>query len=105
MSPSCIKSLTMLIALAAVSGANAADDNQPDDIKQIEGISIVGNKEAPKSLYIVPWHKAERKQNTSLSSNLVDNGMHAVDHDSFIQQLRLYELSKSGWYRLTPGAP
>jgi len=105
MRPPRIKSLITLITLVAVSGVNAADDNQPDDIKQIEGISIVGNKEAPKSLYIVPWHKAERKQNTSLSTNLVDNEMHAVDHDSFIQQLRLYELSKSGWYRLTPDAP
>jgi len=100
MRPPCMKHLITLIALVAVSGEIAADD-----IKQIEGISIVGNKEAPKSLYIVPWHKAERKQNTSLSTNLVDNEIHAVDHDSFIQQLRLYELSKSGWYRLTPDAP
>lgn len=105
MRPPCIKPLITLIALVAVTGTNAADDNQPDDIKQIEGISIVGNKEAPKSLYIVPWHKAEHKQNTSLSTNLVDNEMHAIDHDSFMQQLRLYELSKSGWYRLTPDAP
>ena len=105
MRPPRIRPLITLITLVAVCGVNAADDNQPDNIKQIEGISIVGNKEAPKSLYIVPWHKAERKQNTSLSTNLVDNEIHAVDHDSFIQQLRLYELSKSGWYRLTPDAP
>ena len=95
-----MKHLITLIALVAVSGAIAADD-----IKQIEGISIVGNKETPKSLYIVPWHKAEHKQNTSLSTNLVDNEMNAVDHDAFMQQLRLYELSKSGWHRLTPDAP
>jgi len=105
MRPPCMKSITALIALAVASGAIAADNNQPDDIKQMKGISIQGDKEAPKSLYIVPWHKAERKQNTSLSTNLVDNEMQAVDHDSFTQQLRLYELSKSGWYRLTPDTP
>ena len=105
MRPPRIKIIITLTVLMAVTGAIAADDNQPDDIKQIKGISIVGNKEAPKSLYIVPWHKAEHKQNTSLSTNLVDNEMHAVDLDPFLQQLRLYELSKSGWYRLTPDAP
>ena len=101
----CMKSIIALIALTTASGAIAADNNQPDDIKQMKGISIQGDKEAPKSLYIVPWHKAERKQNTSLSTNSVDNVMQAVDQDSFMQQLRLYDLSKSGWYRLTPVTP
>ena len=100
-----MKYIIALIALAAANGAIAADDNPPDDIKQMKGISIQGDKEAPKSLYIVPWHKAEHKQNTSLSTSLVDKKMQAVDQDSFTQQLRLYELSKSGWYRLTPDTP
>ena len=101
----CMKFIITLIVLATASVTIAADNNQPDDIKQMKGISIQGDKEAPKSLYIVPWHKAEHKQNTSLSTNLVDKEIQAVDHDTFMQQLRLYELSKSGWYRLTPDKP
>ena len=101
----CMKSIIALIALAAASGAIAADNNQPDDIKQMKGISIQGDKEAPKSLYIVPWHDAEHKQNTSLSSDLIDSELRAIDRDSLMRQLRLYELSKSGWHRLSPAAP
>lgn len=105
MKPSCIHSMITLIVLAAATGAIAAESNQPDDIKQLKGMSLTGDKEAPKSLYIVPWHKAEHKQNTSLSNNLVDDELRAVDHDSFMRQLQLHELSNSGWHRLTPDAP
>lgn len=97
--------LTFTITLATMlmaSGAIGADNQQADDIKQFQGISIVGDKEAPKSLIIVPWHTAELKQKTSLSGNLIDNKLPAVDRKSFLQQLQLYELSKSGWYRITP---
>ena len=41
------------LALAQV--ALAADE----EVKELSGISIVGNKEAPKSLYIVPWKNSE----------------------------------------------
>ena len=102
MKPSCIKFLITIITLTAASAAIAADGDRPDDIKQLKGMSLTGDKEAPKSLYIVPWHKAEHKQNTRLSSDLVDSEMRPVDHDSFTRQLRLYELSNSGWHRLTP---
>ena len=77
-------------------------DRDQDDIKELSGISIRGDKEAPKSLYIVPWHNAELEQSTSLSSNLDGKDVRAVDRESFRQQLQLQELGKSGWYRLTP---
>ena len=93
--------ITLAAALMA-SGSIAADNGQTGDIKQLQGISIQGDKEAPKSLYIVPWHSAELRQNTSLSSKLVDNNIQTVDQESFIRQLQLYELSKSGWHRITP---
>ena len=105
MKPACIKSMITLIMLIAATGVLAADGNRPDDIKQLKGMSLMGDKEAPKSLYIVPWHDAEYKQNTSLSSDVIDSEMRAVDRDSFMRQLRLYELSKSGWHRLIPDAP
>ena len=102
MKPSCIKFLITLIMLTAASGAIAADGDRPDDIKQLKGMSLTGDKEAPKSLYIVPWHDAEHKQNTRLSSSLVDDSLQAIDQNALKQQLRLHELSTSGWHRLTP---
>lgn len=103
-----MRSLNIIIALTALSVATdavAEDDKQPDDIKQLKGISIVGDEEAPRSLYIVPWHTAEYQQNTSLSSGYIDNDMQALDRSSFLQQLRLLELSKSGWYRISGDTP
>lgn len=105
MIPRLINSIFTLAIITIAAVSIGAEDKPADDIKQFTGISIVGDKEAPRSLYIVPWQNAELKQNTSLSSNLVDKNMHAVDRQSIQQQLQLYELSKSGWYRLTPDTP
>ena len=102
MKPACIKSMITLITLTAATGVLAADDNRPDDIKQLKGMFLMGDKEAPKSLYIVPWHDAEHKHSTRLSSSLVDDSLQAVDQNALKQQLRLHELSTSGWHRLTP---
>jgi len=100
-----IKITITLAVIIMATDSIGADNEQTGDIKQLEGFSIVGDKEAPKSLYIVPWHNAELNQNASLPTNLIDNNMQAVDRESFHQQLRLYELSKSGWYRITAGEP
>ena len=97
--------ILMALSMTAAQGAAIGADKDPDEIKELSGISIRGDKEAPKSLYIVPWHNAELKQSTSLSSNLDVNEMRTVDRETFKQQLRLQELGKAGWYRLTPDAP
>ncbi len=97
--------INILFTLAALSGTGivmAANGDQASAIKEMQGISIQADKEAPKSLYIVPWHDAEHKQNTSLSSGLVDDSLQAIDQKALRQQLQLYELGKSGWHRLTP---
>lgn len=105
MLPRVIKIILTLAVIVMATVAIGADSNPAGNIKKLTGISIVGDKEAPKSLYIVPWHNAELKQNASLSSNLIDDNMQAVDRKSLRQQLQLYELSKLGWYRITPTAP
>ena len=71
----------------------------------MQGIGIVGNKEAPKSLFIVPWQMTEHKQETSLSSNFTDSSMQPLDSGSFQQELRLHKLGTSGWHTITPEAP
>lgn len=103
-----LQNITLALMLAAVTTPTAAigaDNSQPSNVKQMQGINIVGDKEAPRSLYIVPWQKTEHEQNTSLSSNLADSHMQALDRESLQQQLRLYELGKSGWHTITADRP
>lgn len=63
------------------------------EVKELSGISIIGNKEAPKSLYIVPWQNSEVGVETSLSSGLLDDSMAPLDKDVFLRELEFYQLS------------
>lgn len=69
---------------------NIKKDNK---VKELSGISIIGNKEAPKSLYIVPWKNSEVGVRSSLTSGLLDESMRPVDKEVFMRQLDFYELS------------
>jgi len=62
------------------------------DAKELSGISIVGNDEAPKSLYIVPWKSSELGAATSMGMAL-DESATPVDRDVFKRQLDFYEIS------------
>ena len=73
-----------------------AENNKVDtEVKELSGISIIGNKEAPKSLYIVPWQNSEVGVATSLNSGLLDDSMRPVDKEVFLRELDFYELSRN----------
>ncbi len=72
----------------------AADQNE-DEAKALSGMSVVGNNEAPKSLYIVPWKSTEIGMETNLTSSLLNEGMAPVDKDVFMRELDFYEISTS----------
>lgn len=59
--------------------------------KELSGMSIVGNDEAPKSLYIVPWKSSEIGVETSLNMMLDDKDV-PVDRDVFMRQLEFYQV-------------
>jgi hypothetical protein len=65
-----------------------------DEVKELSGISIIGNKEAPKSLYIVPWKNSEVGVETSLTSSLLDESSRLIDKEVFMRELDFYELSQ-----------
>lgn len=77
----------LLFGLSAIASA--------EDIKELSGISIIGNKEAPKSLYIVPWKNSEVGVETSLTAGLLDETNKLVDKDVFMRELNFYELSQA----------
>jgi hypothetical protein len=65
-----------------------------EEVKELSGISIIGNKEAPKSLYIVPWKNSQVGVETSLTSGLLDESSKLIDKEVFIRELEFYELSQ-----------
>ena len=65
-----------------------------EDVKSLSGISIIGNKDTPKSLYIVPWRSSEIGMETDLSSSLLNEGLHPIDKDVFMRELNYYEISQ-----------
>ncbi len=60
--------------------------------KELSGMSIVGNDEAPKSLYIVPWKSSELGVEAGLTMFL-NEGDVPVDRDVFKRQLDFYQIS------------
>lgn len=76
----------------AETSEKEAKSEKADDAKMVSGMSIVGNDEAPKALYIVPWKSSEIGVETSLSMMLTESDM-PVDRDVFMRQLDFFEVS------------
>jgi len=83
----------ILIWLISLTSVVAEEKKVDAEVKELSGISIIGNKEAPKSLYIVPWQNSEVGVATSLNSGLLDDSMRPVDKEVFLRELDFYELS------------
>ncbi len=84
----------LLLFPAVVTAAGDASDDEGSDAKALSGMSIVGNDEAPKSLYIVPWKSSEIGAETSLET-MLNEGDVPVDRDVFRRQLEFYKVSTS----------
>ena len=89
-----IVKLVLLVLLACLSISASAKDKPKnkaaDEAKELSGISIIGNKEAPKSLFIVPWKSSEIDIETSLSSRLLNEKLTPVDKDVSERELSFY---------------
>lgn len=98
-----LKLFSLVVIMVLFSSYVLAEDKKATDkktvskkdneIKELSGISIIGNKEAPKSLYIVPWKNSEVGVRSSLTSGLLDESMRPVDKEVFMRELDFYELS------------
>lgn len=77
-----------------IPALSVAEENADDgDIKEISGMSVVGNKDAPKSLYIVPWKSSEIGVETDLESSLLNEDLVPVDKPVFMRELEFYQVS------------
>ena len=84
----CVVLASMLLGLSA---AHAAEQ----EAKMLSGISVVGNNEAPKSLFIISWKDSEIGSETELNSGLLDDTLRPVDRDVFMRELDFYEIRQS----------
>ena len=87
--------LWLCLFLALLSTAKAEDKGpaaKEPAAKELSGMSIIGNDEATKALYIVPWKRSEIGVETNLSMLLTDSAV-PVDRDVFKRQLDFFEVS------------
>ena len=82
----------VLLFSAVMATAEDASQDEQSEAKELSGMSIVGNDEAPKSLYIVPWKSSEIGAETSLDT-MLNEGDVPVDRVVFKRQLDFYKVS------------
>jgi hypothetical protein len=78
--------------VAGATGAKAGKEQGP---KLISGMSVLGNREAPKSLVIVPWKSSEIGDSIGISP-MLDDSRHPVDKEVFMRALSYYEIQHVG---------
>jgi len=79
---------TVMLLLA---GSAQAQETTDEGDKELSGMSIVGNDDAPKSLVIVPW-KASGLGDALDVSRILDDGRQPVDRDVFKRELAYYQI-------------
>jgi hypothetical protein len=87
-----VLSLCVVLFPAVIAAAQDMNKDKQSEPKELSGMSILGNDEAPKALYIVPWKSSEIGAETSLDTMLNDGDV-PVDRDVFKRQLEFYRVS------------
>lgn len=85
----------LLLAVGVVLAAEPADAQSRKDkekeAKELEGMSILGNQEAPKALVIVPWKSSEIGEALGIAP-MLDDSTQPVDREVFLRALSYYEI-------------
>jgi hypothetical protein len=80
------------LALTATLFLPLAPANAEQEM-ELEGMSVVGNSELPKALFIVPWKEAESAMAPDRPVNsLIDEALQPVDPDVFRRKLHNFDL-------------
>ncbi len=88
-----IVSCTVMLAAAAALAAEEPKETPaaPKGDKELAGMAIVGNDDAPKALVIVPWKSSALGSALDVSRAL-DDGRQPVDRDVFLRELDYYQI-------------
>lgn len=83
-----IKQILILLIFFSFSSQLFAEDRI-----NLESISIIGNKELPKLLYIVPWKTSELPElNAPPIESLIDEALAPIDRENFKRKIRYYQI-------------
>ena len=85
-----------IVPLLLATGIVLADEAAPpppkdEGPKTLDGMSILGNQEAPKALVIVPWKSSELGSSLGIAPMLGDS-REPVDKEVFLRALSYYEI-------------
>ncbi len=87
------RSVVLAAVLWTLPVAAIAQDGAGTEAKELSGMSVLGNSETPKALYIVPWKSSEIGLATDLRAGLLNDAMAPVDKEVFMRELEFYEIS------------
>ena len=87
--PVCLLALGVVLAFETAAADSPA--SPPPGDKQVGGMSILGDDEAPKSLVIVPWKSSDLGNALAVAKGL-DAGRDPVDRKSFGRAVDYYEI-------------
>ena len=80
------------MSLLLLSVTVFAEDENPGVAQELDGISVIGNRELPKALVIVPWKAPEPGDlDGSPLQSLVDEVLGPVDKDVHKRKVSYYE--------------
>ncbi len=82
-------------AAASQDGAGSEVKSTATGAKTLSGMSVLGNTDTPKALYIVPWKSSEIGATTDLRSGLLNDAMSPVDKEVFERQMQYHEISSN----------
>ena len=86
--------LLLSLPLQAQDKDKGKSKGNDDEVVDMSGISIIGNRELPKTLFIVPWKNSEVNVETDLT-NTLNEGLQPLDQEVFRLELEYYDFVHS----------
>lgn len=88
-----LTSACLLLGCSVAIAQDKTASKEEGAVKEVSGMSIVGNNESPKALIIVPWKSSEIGQETNFNSSLLSQEIVPVDKPTFLRELDFYKLA------------
>ena len=96
-----MRKLSLLIL--SIFAISAITHLQAQETLEMEGTEIIGNKELPKVLYIVPWKSVERFEiDTPPVISIMDQKITPIDRASFKRKILYHQAIFSKVERTDP---
>ena len=85
-----MKTFFFIVTIFLISLAGAS---QAEERIRLKSTQIIGNKELPKMLYIVPWKNPQLPDmDVPPIESLIDEALSPVDRDNFRRTIRYYQI-------------